>query len=159
MLWSLKGSLPWVTLVTPAAALASSWTIDNEVGLLLLEITTQLRSGLYPLLSALYIKPDGTLKKAGDTVQQPVLASTLLKIAKLGPDYLYSTMASTIATGKGTKEIRAGNIQRQRGRKFVKLIAIKQNEAIFSVVIDLIRWNEINCQIWKSTSVLSDDYY
>ena len=105
MLWSLKGSLPWATLVTPAATLAYSWTIDNEVALLLLEIKTQLRSGLYPLLSALYIKPDGTIKIAGDTVQQPVLASTLLKIAKLGPDYLYVTMASTIATGKRTKKL------------------------------------------------------
>jgi gamma-glutamyltranspeptidase len=104
MLWSLKGSLPWAALVTPAATLAYSWTIDNEVALLLLEVKTQLRSGLYPLLSALYIKPDGTLKIAGDTVQQPILANTLLQIAKLGPDYLYDTMASTIATGKGIKE-------------------------------------------------------
>ena len=90
--------------MTPAATLALSWTIDNEVALLLLEIKTQLRSTLYPLLSALYIKPDGTIKIAGDTVQQPALASTLQKIAKLGPDYLYDTMASTIATGEETRE-------------------------------------------------------
>lgn len=134
MLWSLKGSLPWATLVTPAATLAYSWTIDNEVALLLLEIKTQLRSGFYPLLSELYIKPDGTIKIAGDTVQQPVLASTLLKIAKLGPDYLYSTMANTIATGKRTKEIRGESVLRQRGRKFVKLSAIKRSEPIFPVV-------------------------
>ena len=100
LLWSLKGSLPWSTLVTPAATLALHWTIDNEVALLLLEIKPQLYSTLYPLLSALYIKTDGTLKVAGDSVQQPVLASTLQKIAKFGPDYLYVTMASTIATGK-----------------------------------------------------------
>ena len=134
MLWSLKGSLPWATLVTPAATLAYSWTIDNEVALLLLEIKSQLRSGFYPLLSELYIKPDGTIKIAGDTVQQPVLASTLLKIAKLGPDYLYSTMANTIATGKRTKEIRGESVLRQRGRKFVKLSAIKRSEPIFPVV-------------------------
>jgi gamma-glutamyltranspeptidase len=113
MLWSLKGSLPWAALVTPAATLAYSWTIDNEVALLLLEIKTQLRSGLYPLLSALYIKPDGTLKIAGDTVQQPVLASTLLKIAKLGPDYLYVTMASTIAKGEKTIESRKKCIEKE----------------------------------------------
>lgn len=100
LLWSLKGSLPWSTLVTPAATLALDWVIDNEVALLLLEIKSQLYSTSYPLLSALYIKPDGTLKVAGDTVQQPVLASTLQKVAKFGPDYLYVTMASTISTGK-----------------------------------------------------------
>lgn len=71
--------------------------------MLLLEIKPQLYSTSYPLLSALYIKPDGTLKVAGDTVQQPQLANTLQKVAEFGPDYLYVTMASTIATGKKIK--------------------------------------------------------
>ena len=100
MLWKLKGSLPWAKLVTPAAILALSWTVDNEVALLLLQIKTQLYSPSYPLLAELYIKPDGTIKIAGDTVQQPVLANTLRKVAEFGPDYLYVTMASTIASGK-----------------------------------------------------------
>jgi gamma-glutamyltranspeptidase len=39
------------------------------------------------------------MKIAGDTVQQPDLARTLHSVAKYGPDYLYVTMADTIAKG------------------------------------------------------------
>ena len=74
--------------------------VDNEVALQLQEIRAQLHSSSYPPLSALYLRPDGSLKVAGDTVQQPALAQTLQNVAKLGPDYLYSTMAATIAKGK-----------------------------------------------------------
>ena len=63
------------------------------------EVKTQLYSALYPLLTALYIKPDGSMKIAGDTVQQPDLARTLHSVAKYGPDYVYVTMADTIAKG------------------------------------------------------------
>jgi gamma-glutamyltranspeptidase len=62
-------------------------------------VKTQLYSNLYPLLTALYVKPDGSMKIAGDTVQQPDLARTLHSVAKYGPDYLYVTMADTIAKG------------------------------------------------------------
>jgi gamma-glutamyltranspeptidase len=39
------------------------------------------------------------MKIAGDTVEQPDLARTLHIVAKYGPDYLYVTMADTIAKG------------------------------------------------------------
>lgn len=92
--------------MTPSAVLAESWVVDNEVALLLMQIRTQLHSPSYPLLSALYLRPDGSLKVAGDTVQQPVLAQTLHNVAKEGPDYLYSTMAATIAKGEEQEQER-----------------------------------------------------
>lgn len=97
--WERRGSLSWSTLVSPAAILAAEWVIDREVSHLLQQIQSQLHSGLYPELSALYLRGDGSLKKVGDTVQQPTLSRTLYKIAELGPDYLYVTMAATLSSG------------------------------------------------------------
>lgn len=92
-----SGKVSWKMLVAPAARLAESWTLNAYVAKVLTEIETQLHSGLYPELSKLYLTAEGTLKSAGDTIQQPILAQTLQNIGEFGPDYLYSTMASTLA--------------------------------------------------------------
>ena len=51
----------------------------------------------YTGLSALYVKSDGSIKTVGDIVEQPLLSSTLAKVGLYGPDYIYTTMASTLA--------------------------------------------------------------
>ena len=48
-------------------------------------------------LSALYVKDDGSVKTVGDIVEQPLLSSTLAKVGLYGPDYIYKTMATTLA--------------------------------------------------------------
>lgn len=98
--WEQYGVLSWDKLVTPSALLAENWIIDIEVGFLLTSIKPQLLSGLYPELSALYLNKEGNIKITGDTVQQPALSRTLHNIATHGPDYLYVTMASTLAAGE-----------------------------------------------------------
>jgi gamma-glutamyltranspeptidase len=94
-----SGNLSWAQLIEPAAVLAENWYISNQVGWYIknhLEI--HLKSGKFPALNALYMKDDGsTIKVAGDSVQQPLLAKTLRNVGELGPDYLYTTMASSLA--------------------------------------------------------------
>lgn len=104
MAWQRHGVLSWSAVVSPSALLAAEWVIDREVSYLLLEVQSQLYSGLYPELSALYLRGDGSMKSVGDTVQQPALSRTLYKIAEFGPDYLYVTMAATLASGSVTKK-------------------------------------------------------
>ena len=94
--WSKHGRLPWNDLVQPAAQLAQRWTVSKETAALLQQVVGQLHSGLYPGLSALYVKADGSIKKVGDVVEQPLLADTLAKVGRFGPDYLYTTMAPTL---------------------------------------------------------------
>jgi gamma-glutamyltranspeptidase len=95
--WRQHGRLPWSDLVRPAAQLAQRWTVSKETAALLQQVVGQLRSGLYPGLSALYVKADGAIKTVGDVVEQPLLADTLAKVGRFGPDYLYVTMAPTLA--------------------------------------------------------------
>jgi gamma-glutamyltranspeptidase / glutathione hydrolase len=52
---------------------------------------------LYPDIFDMYSNKDGKPKKTGDFVENPALANTLYRIASDGPDYLYSTMAATLA--------------------------------------------------------------
>ena len=82
--WRQHGRLPWSDLVRPAAQLAQRWTVSKETAALLQQVVGQLRSGLYPGLSALYVKADGAIKTVGDVVEQPLLADTLAKV----PPYL-----------------------------------------------------------------------
>jgi gamma-glutamyltranspeptidase len=98
LIWERHCILPWSELVYPAAIVANSWAIDREVASLLQVVQHELMSNLYPELSLLYLKSDGSLKGFGDTVEQPTLSKTLFKIAAYGPSYLYDTMAATIAT-------------------------------------------------------------
>ncbi len=87
----------WSELVAPAAELAKQWTISKETEYYLDVIAPYLLSGEYPELSSYYLASKGKVKRAGDTVKQPKLANTLTQIGKYGPDYLYKTMAATIA--------------------------------------------------------------
>jgi gamma-glutamyltranspeptidase/glutathione hydrolase/leukotriene-C4 hydrolase len=100
--WTKHGKLPWKTLFQPSAELAKNWVVSKETAALLQQVRTQLHSGLYPGLSALYLKDDGSIKTVGDTVQQPLLSATLSKIGEVGPSYIYSTMAAVLSA-----EIRA----------------------------------------------------
>lgn len=87
----------WGELVAPAAQLAAEWTISKETESYIDVIAPLLLSGEYGELSNYYLTSAGTVKRAGDTVKQPKLAKTLAQIGKYGPDYLYKTMAATIA--------------------------------------------------------------
>lgn len=101
-----SGQVSWTDLVQPAAALAQEWTISPRVAFYLQKITTQLLHASQPIeyeeIRKLYTKVDPmtrrvVLKQAGDKVQQPKLAHTLTQIATQGPNYLYTTMAETLA--------------------------------------------------------------
>lgn len=92
-----SGNVPWKSLVLPAAKLAQEWTLSDLEASYIKKIKSQLLSGNFTLLADLFLKP-GTkdLKTSGDIVKQPILAQTLTNIAE-HPDYLYTTMASTLA--------------------------------------------------------------
>lgn len=94
-----SGHLTWKDLVTPAADLAKHWIISPSLAdTMKKESYDDLKSGEYPLLSELFLRKNGQLKKSGDVVEQPALANTLRIIADQGPDYIYYTLAETIAT-------------------------------------------------------------
>lgn len=98
-----SGKVTWKQLVTPSAILANEWIVSKEVHHLFDQIKTQLYSGKYPLLTSLYMKTNPKnkneliFKDPGDIVNDPVLSKTLQNIAVYGPDYLYKTMAETLA--------------------------------------------------------------
>lgn len=52
---------------------------------------------LYPDIFDMYSDKNGNAKQGGDFVENPALAETLRHIAQEGPDYLYVTMAATLA--------------------------------------------------------------
>ncbi len=86
----------WSELVEPAAKLAAEWTISGETESYLDVIEPYLLSDDYPELSSYYVS-HGKVKRSGDIVKQPKLSYTLTQIGKYGPDYLYKTMAATVA--------------------------------------------------------------
>jgi gamma-glutamyltranspeptidase len=97
-----SGKLSWRELVLPAVELAKDWVISRQLESYILDNAQYLFSEDYPGLSKLFLKQHKksgkwVLKQAGDHVQQPKLAETLMAIAEQGSDYLYSTMASTLA--------------------------------------------------------------
>ena len=92
-----KGLLSWKRVVSPAVALAKEWTLSTHMGNVLNDDAKKyLESGEYPELSRIFMN-NGVIKQAGDTVHQPELANTLEGIAEYGSDYLYDTMAASIA--------------------------------------------------------------
>ena len=98
--WQRHGGkvLPWSELVLPVAILAERWTISAQLSANIEEHGREhLLSGQFPELSKLYVKSVGVLKSTGDVVEQPALAQTLRMIAAHGPDYIYDTMAATLA--------------------------------------------------------------
>lgn len=93
-----SGHISWADLIAPAATLAEHWIISSYVGnLIQTSLKPHIESGLFPEISKLYRAPNGQIKRTGDSVQQPTLAHTLRMIGEVGPDYLYVTMASTLA--------------------------------------------------------------
>lgn len=102
--WQRHGSgrLSWKQLVQPVANIAGAVTISRELALLITEVEADLATGQYPELAVLLLDSNGKLKKEGDMLYRPQLATTLQAVADYGPDYLYDTMAGTIA-----KEIQA----------------------------------------------------
>ena len=99
------GNLNWRDVTAPAATLARSFVISTALGRYLEAEKESIQSGLYPALAALYLKEDGSLKKAGDIVANIALSTTLTRIGQQGPDYLYTEMASTLAAEIATAGI------------------------------------------------------
>lgn len=99
--WEKFGShhpqVSWKSLVMPAAQLAKKWVIDRQVAVYLQKIKTQLLSGKFPALSALYLDSNGQIKKAGDVVRQPALSYTLSMIAEHGASYIYEDLAEILS--------------------------------------------------------------
>ena len=97
--WEAHGQLPWRELVLPIADLASKpIPISRNLRVLMGNIESIVLARTYPPLSDLLIDPStGQLKQVGDTMHRPALATTLRNIAEQGSDYIYNTMASTLA--------------------------------------------------------------
>ena len=90
--------IKWKDLVLPSAKLAESWIISSELAYTMnKEVSNELKSGEFPLLSELYVNKDtGKLKQEGDVVKQPILANTLRMISEYGSSYIYDTMINDI---------------------------------------------------------------
>ncbi len=93
------GALKWAQCTYPAARLAENYVVSEELASLLLDkdVLPYLESGKYPALSNLFIKSDGTVKVAGDIIKNTKLSHTLDMIGLYGSDYIYKTMAPTLA--------------------------------------------------------------
>jgi gamma-glutamyltranspeptidase / glutathione hydrolase / leukotriene-C4 hydrolase len=95
-----SGVISWQACTEPAAKLAESYTVSSELAAILADsdVTPHLLSGDYTALSSLFVNSDGTVKTKGQTVNNPKLAYTLRQIGIHGSDYIYVTMANTLAT-------------------------------------------------------------
>ncbi|MDG2303105.1 MAG: gamma-glutamyltransferase [Candidatus Binatia bacterium] len=83
------GRLPWSRLVAPAARLArEGFPVTAHMGRKL----ASSRDGLAkdPELAALFLNPDGSAPKEGETLRLTALADTLDAVAKDGPEAFYS---------------------------------------------------------------------
>ncbi|MGW8704831.1 gamma-glutamyltransferase [Brevundimonas sp. NPDC055814] len=99
------GSMPWADLVAPAIRLA-------EEGYVLSDGEADATAGRARVLATdpgareAYLKPDGSVYRAGETFRQPLLADSLRKVARGGADEFYK--------GELARQIVAG-IQAQGG--------------------------------------------
>lgn len=99
------GSMPWADLVAPAIRLA-------EEGYVLSDGEADATAGRARVLATdpgareAYLKPDGSVYRAGETFRQPLLAESLRKVARGGADEFYK--------GELARQIVAG-IQAQGG--------------------------------------------
>jgi gamma-glutamyltranspeptidase/glutathione hydrolase/leukotriene-C4 hydrolase len=92
-----SGIISWSDLVMPASIIAEKSIISSELASYIIKSESELLSGNYTGLSDLYLNSNGELKVEGDIVERPIFANTLKLIAEHGPDYIYKTMASTLA--------------------------------------------------------------
>ena len=96
-----SGHVQWFELVNPAAKLAKRWQVTPQFAEVLhsAEALSALsaKHAEFPELKKLYCNPDGSVKEAGDWVENPALSRTLSQIAIRGPDYLYADMADKLA--------------------------------------------------------------
>jgi gamma-glutamyltranspeptidase / glutathione hydrolase len=99
------GKLPWKTLVTPAADLATKGFVLSDS--LARSINREVARGMqpYPQSVRAYGKPEGTWK-GGDTIVLADLGRTLHAIADRGPDAFYTgwiadSIAATMKAGGG----------------------------------------------------------
>ncbi len=91
------GKLPWAALFEPAIGLAESgWLVRPHVaGMFALDETAYGRLPYVRKLAftpdgrALYLRPDGTPKRLGDSVRNPDLAATLRGLARDGAESFY----------------------------------------------------------------------
>ncbi|MGX1746497.1 MULTISPECIES: gamma-glutamyltransferase [unclassified Brevundimonas] len=99
------GSMPWADLVAPAIRLA-------EEGYVLSDGEADATAGRARVLATdpgareAYLKPDGSVYRAGETFRQPLLAESLRKVARGGADEFYK--------GELARQI-VGGIQAQGG--------------------------------------------
>lgn len=100
------GSLPWARLFEMARAVAAEGYLirPHVAGMFALAETAYGRSAYAEKLAltadgrALFLRPDGSPKKAGDMVRNPALAASLASIAEEGPETLYTgALAARIA--------------------------------------------------------------
>jgi gamma-glutamyltranspeptidase / glutathione hydrolase len=85
--YELHGSLPWRDLVEPAIALArNGFPVSEKLASSLGSL--QADKVRFPGLLQ-FMRSDGSPLAPGDTLRQPVLAGTLLRIAAEGPDAFY----------------------------------------------------------------------
>lgn len=93
------GSMPWADLVAPAIRLA-------EEGYVLSDGEADATAGRARVLATdpgareAYLKPDGTVYRAGEVFRQPLLAESLRKVARGGADEFYKgELARQIVAG------------------------------------------------------------
>ena len=94
------GALEWADCTEPAAILAEDYVVSAELANMLSDsdVMPYLFSGDYPEFSKLFLNPDGSVKKELDHVYNTKLSETLRMIGLHGSDYLYKTMAATLAS-------------------------------------------------------------
>lgn len=84
------GSLPWRSLVLPAAALASDgFPLDAGTAAALNSLNDK-HAEAFPEFARVFRNPTGGKWSAGDVLKQPDLAATLLRLADEGPDEFYA---------------------------------------------------------------------
>jgi gamma-glutamyltranspeptidase/glutathione hydrolase len=84
--WKRFGTLPWATLVAPAAMLAAAHVIDSSRSAGISWDSTRLAS--FPASASQFL-PDGHPPARGTLFRQPDLARTLRLIADSGPEVFY----------------------------------------------------------------------